>query len=144
MCSLQVHNAIDAEANVRTSQHELQTDAVEYLRFAPKLPVHGPKQQRNANCEGEAGGIVGRRAPEGDEELLHADEVLPPRIASVFGVKVQRGDFRVWLTHLLDQLLLLPADTKTRTRSFYNCENIYATCVKSSLNRQWAQECTGS
>ena len=79
-------------------------------RFVAQLPEHGPKHECNADCKGESGGIVGRGAPEGDEELADDDEVLLPEVAGVLGVKVQGGHLWVRCTDLSYQPLLPPAD----------------------------------
>ena len=78
-------------------------------RFVPQLPEHGPKHECNANSKGESSGVVGRGAPEGDDELPDDDEVLLPEVAGVLGVKVQGGHPRVGCADLCYQPLLLPA-----------------------------------
>ncbi len=60
----------------------------QHLRFVPKLPEHGPKEQRNPNRERKPGSIVCWRPPKGDEELLEADQVLPLGTAGILGVKM--------------------------------------------------------
>jgi len=68
-----------AASEIRVQQH---------LRFVPKLPEHGPKEQRNPNRERKPCSIVCWRPPKGDEELLEADQVLPLGTAGVLGVKM--------------------------------------------------------
>lgn len=87
----------------------MQERAWTHSRFVTQLPEHGPKHESNANGEGEAGGIVGGGAPEGDEELPDDDEVLLPEVAGVLGVKVQGGHLWLGCTHIFYQPLLPPA-----------------------------------
>ena len=79
------------------------------VRSVAQFPVDCPKDEGDGNGEGEAGGVVGRGAPEGDVELLEDDEVLLPGGAGVLGCKVQGRYVRVRLALLLKHLLLLPA-----------------------------------
>lgn len=90
-------------SHVEVSQQGLDS------RFVAQLPEHGPKEQRNADGEGESGGVVGGSAPEGDKELPDDDQVLLPEVAGVLGVEVQGGQVWVWGADLLDHPLLSPA-----------------------------------
>lgn len=81
------------------------------LRFVPKLPEHGPKDQRNPNRERKPCSVVCWRPPKGDEEFLEADQVLPLGTAGVLGVKMQRRNFGIWFADFFYDHLLPPVSS---------------------------------
>jgi len=72
------------------SKHQAASESTiqQHLRFVPKLPEHGPKEQRNPDRERKPCSIVCWRPPKGDEELLEANQVLPLETAGVLGDKM--------------------------------------------------------